>query len=67
MGPSITGKTILLVEDDALVAATVEDILLYAEAAHVHTATNVAEGLQAIDEKRFDVAIVDINLNGQAS
>ncbi|MET0581001.1 MAG: response regulator [Pseudoxanthomonas sp.] len=67
MSQTIAGKTLLLVEDDTLVAATVEDILLYAEAAHVQVASSVDQALQVLAEKRFDAAIVDIDLNGQAS
>lgn len=67
MSDSIKGKSILLVEDDELVASSVEDILLYAQAGHVHIASNIALALQAVQDRAFDAAVVDINLNGQAS
>lgn len=67
MTESIKGKHILLVEDDPLVAFTVEDMLLYAEAGTVTVAETVAQALQALDRQTFDAAIVDVNLRGEAS
>lgn len=67
MPDEINGKRILLVEDDTLVAMTVEDILIYANAGIVEVASTVAKALLALAEREFDLAIVDINLNGEAS
>lgn len=67
MANSLEGKRILLVEDDELVAMTVEDILLYAKAALVTPARSVGEALDALAGDAFDVAIVDVNLDGEAS
>lgn len=67
MTQAIEGKHILLVEDDELVAFTVEDILLHAKAASVTMAASVREALRILESRRFDLAIVDINLNGQPS
>ncbi|RZA23547.1 MAG: response regulator [Lysobacteraceae bacterium] len=66
MTDELRGKRILLVEDDDLVAMTVEDILVYAEAT-VEIAPRVEKALEALGARDFDVAIVDINLNGQPS
>ncbi|NDK38560.1 response regulator [Pseudoxanthomonas gei] len=67
MAESIKGKHILLVEDDQLVAFTVEDMLLYAEAGTVTVAETVAKALEALASQQFDAAIVDVNLRGEAS
>ena len=67
MTESIKGKHILLVEDDPLVAFTVEDMLLYAEAGTVTVAETVAKAMQALGRQVFDAAIVDVNLRGEAS
>ena len=67
MGESIKGKHILLVEDDQLVAFTVEDMLLYAEAGTVTVVETVARALEAMAGQEFDAAIVDVNLRGEAS
>lgn len=66
MTDELSGKSILLVEDDDLVAMTVEDILVYAKA-RVEIAGRVDQALQALAAREFDLAIVDINLNGQPS
>ena len=67
MAESIKGKHLLLVEDDQLVAFTVEDMLLYAEAGTVTVAETVAKALEALEGQPFDAAIVDVNLRGEAS
>ena len=67
MAESIKGKHLLLVEDDQLVAFTVEDMLLYAEAGTVTVAETVAKALEALERQPFDAAIVDVNLRGEAS
>ena len=67
MTAHIEGKDILLVEDDALVASTVEEMLLYAEARSVVVAGSVDTALLALQANRFDVAILDVNLCGQMS
>jgi DNA-binding response OmpR family regulator len=67
MTGSIAGKNILLVEDDALVAATVEEMLLYAQARSVVVAASVDAAIRALDGSAFDVAILDVNLRGEMS
>lgn len=67
MADTLIGKKILLVEDDDLVASTVEDVLLFAQAASVEIAGSVKTALDALADRQFDVAIVDINLGGEAS
>jgi CheY-like chemotaxis protein len=67
MDPTLEGLKLLLVEDDDLVAFTVEEMLLQARAASVVLAADVPAALQALADGSFDVAIVDINLAGQAS
>lgn len=67
MGPTLDGLSLLLVEDDDLVAFTVEEMLLQANATAVVLAADVPTALAALAEGRFDAAIVDINLAGQPS
>ena len=56
-----TAKTILIVEDEALVALDIESTL--GELGHdTATATTVAEALQLLESGRFDLAIVDYHL-----
>ncbi len=61
------GLRILLVEDEAVIALTAEDMieeLGYALAAHAAT---VEEALGHVARTGFDLALLDINLNGQMS
>jgi len=67
MTEHIEGKDVLLIEDDALVASTVEEMLLYAQARSVAVAASVDAALSALKAGRFDVAILDVNLRGEMS
>jgi DNA-binding response OmpR family regulator len=67
MTDTLIGKKILVVEDDDLVASAVEDVLLFAQAESVHIAGSVRTALAALSELHFDVALVDVNLRGEAS
>ena len=67
MPHALAGKHLLLVEDDELVAFTVEDMLLHAGAGSVTLAGTVAEAIEALEQRQFDAAILDINLNGHPS
>jgi CheY-like chemotaxis protein len=61
------GLHILLVEDEALIAMMAEDMLDSIGCASVSIATTIAEALALIAQKRFDVALLDVNLNGERS
>jgi CheY-like chemotaxis protein len=59
----LSGKSLLVVEDEALIAMSVESSLLDAGATIVKTANSIAVALSALDEGiRFDAAIVDLLL-----
>ena len=60
-------KSILLVEDDALVAMLVEDMLTDMGVKGVRVASSVADALALIEANVFDAAILDINLKGERS
>jgi signal transduction histidine kinase/CheY-like chemotaxis protein len=60
---AIAGARILLVEDDAVVAEVVRDMLT----AHGHHVVHAAHGLAALAEAagaRFDIALLDLDLPG---
>jgi CheY-like chemotaxis protein len=63
----LTGRRILVVEDEALVAMLVEDALLDAGARVIGPAATVAEALGLIDQELLDVAVLDLNLAGETS
>lgn len=58
---------VLVIEDEALVAMLIEDML--ADLGHrvVATAGRLDQGLAAADQDGFDIALLDVNLAGQNS
>ena len=64
---SIKGVRVLLVEDEAIIAMTAEDMLDELGCVTAATASSLAEALAAAEREAFDVALLDINLNGQQS
>jgi light-regulated signal transduction histidine kinase (bacteriophytochrome)/ActR/RegA family two-component response regulator len=63
----LTGLTILLVEDQSLIAMDVEEMLRELSCAEVMTAASVSHAIRLIDEVVPDLAILDINLGGETS
>ena len=66
--PALAGLRILLVEDEAMVAMMLEDMLEGLGCAVVGVAANVSEGLAFADDDggpRFDGAVLDVNLGGE--
>ncbi|WGJ13261.1 response regulator [Methylocapsa sp. D3K7] len=62
----LEGRAFLLVEDDVLIAMSVESCLLDAGAATVKIAGSTALAKRVLDEGiRFDAAIVDLLLNNE--
>jgi CheY-like chemotaxis protein len=61
------GLHVLLVEDEALIAMMAEDMLESMGCSHVTVASSVTEALGALDAGTFDVAMLDVNLNGERS
>lgn len=63
----IAGKRVLVVEDEFLVAAMLEDELLDHGATVVGPAASLAEGLRLAKGGEFDLAVIDWNLDGEYS
>jgi CheY-like chemotaxis protein len=61
---SLEGVRVLLVEDEAIIAMTAEDMLEELGCATVASASTLSEALAAAEIGGFDVALLDINLNG---
>jgi CheY-like chemotaxis protein len=62
----LLGLQIFLVEDEALVAATLEDMLADFGCVLVGAAATVADGLAAVSAaSAIDAAILDVNLGGE--
>ncbi|HEX8526773.1 response regulator [Allosphingosinicella sp.] len=64
---ALAGLRILLVEDEAIIAMTAEDMLGSLGCEVVLTAGTLAEAIEAAKRGGFQAAMLDINLNGSAS
>lgn len=64
---SLKGLRILLVEDEAMIAMLVEDMLIDSGASVVGPAAGVSTALAAIDTEAIDGALLDVNLGGEQS
>ena len=63
----IAGKRVLLVEDEALIAFALEDMLLVLGAEVVGPAHRLDEAVALALTSELDAAILDVNLNEQRS
>lgn len=59
-------RSILIVEDEPLIAMMLEDFLLSLGHEVRGTCENVRDALQAVQAADFDVAILDVNLKGES-
>jgi CheY-like chemotaxis protein len=64
---SFSGIRVFLVEDEALVAMMLEDMLLDLGCEIAATASSVTEAVSSAAEVQVDLAILDLNLNGRSS
>jgi CheY-like chemotaxis protein len=67
MDNSLSGRRILVVEDEMMVLMLIEDMLGDLGCEAVSTAATVDQALALMDGRTFDVAMLDVNLNGQNS
>ena len=66
MSQALTGRRVLVVEDESLVAMLLETILEDMGCTPVGPATTVADGLQMVaDPAPLDAALLDVNVAGQ--
>jgi DNA-binding NtrC family response regulator len=63
----LRGKKVLIVEDEALIAMLFEDILEDAACQIVGPAMNVRQAMELAEAAEIDVAVLDVNLNGEPS
>jgi two-component sensor histidine kinase len=63
----LTGLDVLLVEDSLIIALDAEDVLQRLGAESIFTASTVEAALDAIDENRPSIAMLDINLGDRNS
>ena len=61
------GTRVLIVEDEAIIAMTAEDMIEAMGGVVAGAAVNLADAAALIERTAFDVALLDINLNGETS
>ncbi|MCP8940478.1 response regulator [Alsobacter sp. SYSU M60028] len=61
----LDGKRILVVEDEAVIAAMIEDMLEDLGAVVVGPVNTVARGLALAGDAAIDAAVLDVNLRGE--
>jgi len=67
MNSPISGSKILVVEDEMIVAWLLEDMLAELGCHVVGPAASVKKALSMIESDAIDVAVLDVNLNGEMS
>lgn len=67
MTKTLTGRRILIVEDDYFIASDLKRMLTRAEAKVVGPVGDIAAGLALIEREPLDAAILDVNLDGVPS
>ncbi|QHL91801.1 response regulator [Sphingomonas changnyeongensis] len=67
MTDAIAGLRILIVEDEAIIAMMAEDMLLELGGDVVGIETSLAAALARAGTGDFDIALLDMNLNGENS
>lgn len=63
----VSGLKILLVEDEFLIALDAEQMLAELDVGHVKIVGSYDRALEAVEHDVFDVAILDVNLDGKLS
>ncbi len=61
----LTGKRILVVEDEALISTMVEDMLTSIGISVIGPATTILSALELVEKEIIDAAVLDVNVRGQ--
>lgn len=67
LGSPFAGRSVLVVEDEMMVAWMLEDQLAELGCTVVGPAATIAQALAMIDAETIDIALLDVNLNGEMS
>jgi len=67
MNKLLSGRRMLVVEDEMLIRMTIEDMLADLGCESVTAAATVDQAISLIDAHAFDAAMLDVNLNGNKS
>lgn len=61
----LDGKRVLVVEDEALIAAMVEDMLVELGATVVGPASSIDQALELVHSDDIDAAVLDVNIRSE--
>lgn len=64
---TVKDRTILVLEDEFIIAMELEDVLGMEHGAHVHIASTPQAALDILERYPVDVAILDVNIAGESS
>ncbi len=67
MSDRLLGRRVLVVEDEVMVSWILEDMLAELGCQVVGPAARVEQALAMVDAETIDLAVLDVNLNGQKS
>ena len=67
MNPDLSGKAVLIVEDEMLNALALQDMLSNLGCRVAGLAVDLSQGLDMATNGVFDIALLDIDLNGESS
>ena len=67
MNNLLSGRRVLVVEDEMLILMMIEDSLADLGCEAVTSAATVSEAIALINTQNFDAAMLDMNLNGEKS
>lgn len=67
MSSELSGRRVLVVEDEVMVSWVLEDMLAELGCEVVGPAARVSQALAIVEAETFDLAVLDVNLNGQKS
>jgi CheY-like chemotaxis protein len=65
--PSLDGVSVLVLEDEFLIALDAEQILQELGVGQVETAATLSDAEMRVRDRHFDIALLDVNVNGQMS
>src|SRR5262245_45014350 len=64
VGARLNGPRVLIVEDEAMIAALLESILVEAGCSIVGPVPTVNRAMETIERDKIDVAVLDVHVNG---
>jgi DNA-binding response OmpR family regulator len=67
MAACLAGRRVLIIEDETMVAMMIEDVLAELGCTYTGPFGSIDAAMRAIEIESFDIALLDINLNGETS